>query len=145
MLRDALAQAWQVTPHGCMACSQACRDASELNGTGTCIAERDIRRYGDASPDLMYCAEGLVDAFPDARLIQIVRDGKDVGVLTKGDINEANLLRLMAGKSERTAKATGAVGAMRGVSGKLAHDSAALTAAVQSTVVRLRHPEAASA
>jgi hypothetical protein len=78
VLRDAFAQAWQVTPHGCMACSQACRDASELNGSGTCIAERDIRRYGDASPDLMYCAEGLVDAFPDARIVQIVRDGRDV-------------------------------------------------------------------
>jgi hypothetical protein len=78
VLRDAFAQAWQVTPHGCMACSQACRDASELNGSGTCIAERDIRRYGDASPDLMYCAEGLVDAFPDARIVQIIRDGRDV-------------------------------------------------------------------
>ena len=26
----------------------------------------------------MYCAEGLVDAFPDARIVQIVRDGRDV-------------------------------------------------------------------
>jgi hypothetical protein len=78
VLRDAFAQAWQVTAHGCLACSRACRDAAELNGTGTCIAERDIRRYGDASPDLMYCAEGLVDAFPDARIVQIVRDGRDV-------------------------------------------------------------------
>ena len=78
VLRDAFAQAWQVTPHGCLACSQACREAGELNGSGTCIAERDIRRYGDASPDLMYCAEGLVDAFPDARIVQIIRDGRDV-------------------------------------------------------------------
>ena len=28
--------------------------------------------------DLMYCAEGLVDAFPDARIVQIIRDGRDV-------------------------------------------------------------------
>jgi Sulfotransferase family len=78
VLRDAFAQAWQLTAHGCLACAPACRDAAELNGSGTCIAERDIRRYGDASPDLMYCAEGLVDAFPDARIVQIVRDGRDV-------------------------------------------------------------------
>ena len=78
VLRDALAQAWQVTAHGCLGCSPACRDAGGVNGAGTCVADRDIRRYGDATPDLMYCAEGLVNAFPDARLVQIVRDGRDV-------------------------------------------------------------------
>jgi hypothetical protein len=78
VLRDAFAQAWQVTAHGCLACSAACRDAGGVNGAGVCVAERDIRRYGDATPDLMYCAEGLVDAFPDARIVQIIRDGRDV-------------------------------------------------------------------
>jgi Sulfotransferase family len=78
VLRDAFAQAWQVNAHGCLACSPACREAGGVNGAGTCIEERDIRRYGDATPDLMYCAEGLVDAFPDARLVQIIRDGRDV-------------------------------------------------------------------
>ncbi len=78
VLRDAFAQAWQVTAHGCLACSPACRDAGEMNGALVCVAERDIRRYGDATPDLMYCAEGLVDAFSDARIVQIIRDGRDV-------------------------------------------------------------------
>lgn len=78
VLRDALAQGWQVTPHGCLGCSAVCREAGGVNGAGTCVAEHDIRRYGDASPDLMYCAESLVDAFPDARLVQIIRDGRDV-------------------------------------------------------------------
>jgi len=78
VLRDAFAQAWQVTAHGCLACSPACRDAGSVNGVGACVAERDIRRYGDATPDLMYCAEGLVDAFADARIVQIIRDGRDV-------------------------------------------------------------------
>ncbi len=88
VLRDAFAQAWQVTPHNCLACAPACREAGGVNGAGTCIAERDIRRYGDATPDLMYCAEGLVDAFPDARLVQIVRDGRDVvaGMLADDDL-----------------------------------------------------------
>jgi hypothetical protein len=78
VLRDAFAQAWQVTAHACLACSPSCREAGGVNGVGACVAERDIRRYGDATPDLMYCAEGLVDAFRDARIVQIIRDGRDV-------------------------------------------------------------------
>ncbi len=78
VLRDAFAQAWQVTAHGCLTCSPLCRDAGQVTGRSSCVAERDILRYGDASPDLMYCADSLVDAFPDAKLVQIVRDGRDV-------------------------------------------------------------------
>jgi Sulfotransferase family len=78
VLRDAFAQAWRVTAHGCLTCSPQCRAAGMVNGASTCISDREIVRYGDASPDLMYCAEGLVDAFADAKLIQIIRDGRDV-------------------------------------------------------------------
>jgi Sulfotransferase family len=78
VLRDAFAQAWQVNAHACLACSPFCRDAGGVNGAGTCVEERDIQRYGDATPDLMYCAEGLVDAFPDTRIVQVIRDGRDV-------------------------------------------------------------------
>jgi hypothetical protein len=78
VLRDAFAQAWQVSPYGCMACSPQCREAGGVRRAGVCVAERDIARYGDASPDLIYCADGLVDAFPDARIVQIIRDGRDV-------------------------------------------------------------------
>jgi hypothetical protein len=38
---------------------------------------RGLETYGDASPDLMYCAEALTYAFPDARIMQVVRDGRD--------------------------------------------------------------------
>jgi len=55
-----------------------CRDAGQVTGPACCVAERDIVRYGDASPDLMYCADVLVDAFADAKLLQIIRDGRDV-------------------------------------------------------------------
>jgi hypothetical protein len=78
VLRDAFAQAWQVTAHACLACSDTCRDAGGVHGAAACVADRDITRYGDASPDLMYCAEELVEAFPDAQLVQIIRDGRDV-------------------------------------------------------------------
>ena len=39
---------------------------------------RGLARYGDASPDLAYCAEELIAAFPDAQILQVVRDGRDV-------------------------------------------------------------------
>jgi hypothetical protein len=78
VLRDAFAQAWQVTAHGCLTCSSFCRESGGVIGPQCCVSERDIVRYGDASPDLMYCADVLVDAFGDARLVQIVRDGRDV-------------------------------------------------------------------
>ena len=78
VLRDAFAQAWQVTPHSCLTCSPTCREAGGVTDRASCISERDIVRYGDASPDLMYCADDLVAAFPDARLLQLIRDGRDV-------------------------------------------------------------------
>jgi Sulfotransferase family len=78
VLRDAFAQAWLVTAHSCLSCSPACRHAGRVTGPGCCVAEREIVRYGDASQDLMYCATALVAAFPDAQLVQIVRDGRDV-------------------------------------------------------------------
>jgi len=78
VLRDAFAQGWQVGPDCCLGCTQACREAAGTPGNQPCVAERGIVRYGDASPELLYCADSLVDAFPDARLVQIVRDGRDV-------------------------------------------------------------------
>jgi hypothetical protein len=78
VLRDAFAQAWRVTAHGCLTCSPLCREAGGVTGRTSCITEREIVRYGDASPDLMYCAADLVAAFPDARLLQVIRDGRDV-------------------------------------------------------------------
>jgi len=78
VLRDAFAQGWQVGPDCCLGCASACREAAGAPGTGPCVTEQDISRYGDASPELLYCADSLIDAFPDARLVQIVRDGRDV-------------------------------------------------------------------
>jgi Sulfotransferase family len=78
VLRDAFAQGWQIGPGSCLACTPACREAAGSGGSGPCAAEQEISRYGDASPELLYCAESLVHAFPDARLVQIVRDGRDV-------------------------------------------------------------------
>jgi Sulfotransferase family len=89
VLRDAFAQAWQVTPHGCLDCSPECRAAGGVRGAASCAVERDISRYGDGTPELMYCAEAVVDAFPDARIVQLIRDGRDV---TAAMISDAQVL-----------------------------------------------------
>jgi Sulfotransferase family len=80
VIRDALAQGWQVTPHSCLECTRECRAAGGLpaDAVGPCVELRELERFGDASPDLIYCAEALTEAFPDARILQVVRDGRDV-------------------------------------------------------------------
>jgi hypothetical protein len=80
VIRDAFAQGWQVTPHSCMECSRQCRAAGGLaaDAVGPCAEVRGLERFGDASPDLIYCAEALTYAFPDARIVQLIRDGRDV-------------------------------------------------------------------
>ncbi len=63
------------------------------SAAGTCVDEREINRYGDASPALIYCAEALVDAFPDARIVQIVRDGRAVSAAMLSDPEELGFFR----------------------------------------------------
>jgi hypothetical protein len=79
VIRDAFAQAWQIHPVNCMECAMQCRSAAGLGESeaGACVEERGLARYGDATPDLAYCAEALIGAFPDAQIVQVVRDGRD--------------------------------------------------------------------
>lgn len=79
VLRDAYALAWQVNPAGCAECPVECREIGGYGGSGTtCVPQEGLERFGDASPDLLYCADALLDAFPDAQLLQVIRDGRDV-------------------------------------------------------------------
>jgi hypothetical protein len=93
VLRDAFAQAWRLTPDGCATCSPACRLAGGVDTNGPCVAERTVARYGDASPELLYCADVLVDAFPDARFVQVIRDGRDVVAGMLDDTDTLTALR----------------------------------------------------
>ena len=79
VMRDAFAQGWQIGPASCLECSPQCRSAAGLRQAevGPCTELRGLSRYGDATPDLTYCAEALVAAFPDALIVQVVRDGRD--------------------------------------------------------------------
>src|ERR1051326_1810509 len=80
VIRDAFAQAWQVNSASCVQCAPQCRAAAGLaaDEVGPCADVRGLARYGDASPYLAYCAEELIAAFPDAQIVQVVRDGRDV-------------------------------------------------------------------
>src|SRR5215467_9011508 len=79
VIRDAFAQGWQITASSCLECTRECRAAAGLaaDTVGPCVELRGLERFGDASPDLIYCAEALTGAFPDARIVQVVRDGRD--------------------------------------------------------------------
>ncbi|RJL36071.1 sulfotransferase family protein [Bailinhaonella thermotolerans] len=75
VLRDGLAETWQLSPGSCDACPAPCRSAA---GGGPCATPSSVTRFADASPDLLYSAPVLMEAFPDARLVQLIRDGRDV-------------------------------------------------------------------
>ncbi|MFC5187488.1 sulfotransferase [Actinomadura harenae] len=95
VLRDAYAESWQITPGGCLSCPGECRSLAGLppvpgRATGRfrpdagrpdeepCVEPRGVERFADATPDLLYSADVLLDAFPDAQLVQVIRDGRDV-------------------------------------------------------------------
>ncbi|GAA2452763.1 hypothetical protein GCM10010191_83990 [Actinomadura vinacea] len=86
VLRDAYAEAWQISGRGCAECPAECWEAAGLRrlpesaeaDTGPCVEPRGVDRFADASPDLLYSADVLLDAFPDAQLLQVIRDGRDV-------------------------------------------------------------------
>lgn len=87
VMRDAFAQGWQLNPTSCLECTAQCRSAAGLRSgeVGPCMEQRGLSRFGDASPDLSYCAEALVAAFPDAQIVQVVRDGRDTVAAMLGD------------------------------------------------------------
>jgi hypothetical protein len=78
VMRDVLAEAWQIVPGACDECPAICREAGAVAGDAMCASEGDVARFGDASPDLLYSAPVLLRAFPDARFVQLIRDGRDV-------------------------------------------------------------------
>jgi hypothetical protein len=79
VIRDAFAQGWQIGPASCLDCTPQCRSAAGLRQAevGPCVEQRGLSRFGDTTPDLLYCAEALIAAFPDALIVQVVRDGRD--------------------------------------------------------------------
>ena len=84
VLRDAYAHGWQVTRQGCAECPSECRELGRIGADGMCADPHGVQRFADATPDLIYTTDVLLDAFPDAQFIQVIRDGRDAvaGMLT---------------------------------------------------------------
>ncbi len=78
LLREAYAETWQLTPLTCPRCPGPGARVPANASAEPCEHSAAARRYGDASPDLLYSASALYAAFPDARFVQIIRDGRDV-------------------------------------------------------------------
>ncbi|GAB3703432.1 sulfotransferase family protein [Nocardiopsis oceani] len=78
LLREAYAETWHLTPLTCPQCPGPGARIPANTAAEPCEHSAEARRYGDASPDLLYSASALHAAFPDALFIQIIRDGRDV-------------------------------------------------------------------
>jgi ribose transport system ATP-binding protein len=76
--------------------------ALDLDSTERLFAKmRELRERGSA---VLIVTHRIAEMTRISDRVTVLRDGRDVGVLAKGDITEKNLLRLMAGRSEAPAK-----------------------------------------
>ncbi|MDX6740518.1 sulfotransferase [Actinocorallia sp. A-T 12471] len=81
VLRDAFAEAWRLGPGTCAECPPECRvlsGSAGARGDAPCADPSGVHRFADATPDLIYSTDVLLDAFPDAQIVQVIRDGRDV-------------------------------------------------------------------
>ena len=82
--------------------------ALDLDSTERLFAKmRELRDNGSA---VIIVTHRIAEMTRISDRATVLRDGRDVGVLEKADINEKNLLRLMAGRSERARQAAGRLG-----------------------------------
>lgn len=80
--------------------------ALDLDSTERLFAKmRELRDQGSA---VLIVTHRMAELIRISDRVTVLRDGKDVGVLEKGDITERNLLRLMTGRAEGPVKARGA-------------------------------------
>jgi ribose transport system ATP-binding protein len=86
--------------------------ALDLDSTERLFAK--VRELRDAGSAVLIVTHRIAEMTRIADRVTVLRDGRDVGVLTKGHITEANLLRLMAGKSSEPAAAHAPVADARG-------------------------------
>ncbi len=95
--------------------------ALDLDSTERLFAKmRELRDNGSA---VIIVTHRIAEMTRISDRATVLRDGRDVGVLEKADINEKNLLRLMAGRSSGPAKPQVASTDMRGESVVLKSDA----------------------
>ncbi|MFZ4478542.1 MAG: sugar ABC transporter ATP-binding protein [Rhodoferax sp.] len=76
--------------------------ALDLDSTERLFAK--MRSMRDAGAAVIIVTHRIAELIRVCDRATVLRDGKDVGVLEKGEITEKNLLRLMTGKSEASAE-----------------------------------------
>ena len=85
--------------------------ALDLDSTERLFAKmRELRDQGSA---VLIVTHRIAEMIRISDRVTVLRDGRDVGVLEKGDITEKNLLHLMAGRSEGPAEPKTATRDMR--------------------------------
>src|SRR6266568_2523215 len=138
VLRDAFAQAWQVSPYACMACSPLCRAAGRVSGAGLCVAERDIVRDGRDVVAGMLADSGMLSALrPGMANVESEFPNPFFGIETQADLAAWPGLSLAAKCALR----------WRGSVRQMARLRSSMTAE-QLTTLRyeqvIRHPQAAA-
>jgi Raf kinase inhibitor-like YbhB/YbcL family protein len=78
--------------------------ALDLDSTERLFAK--IRELRDAGSCVLIVTHRIAEMTRIADRVTVLRDGRDVGVLVKGEITEANLLQLMADRLDRPSKST---------------------------------------
>lgn len=113
--------------------------ALDLDSTERLFAKmRELRDQGSA---VLIVTHRIAEMTRISDRVTVLRDGRDVGVLEKGDINEKNLLGLMAGRSEGPAKAKSTPPDMRGEGVVLKADAMKIWPRSREFEFRLHHGE----
>jgi ribose transport system ATP-binding protein len=95
--------------------------ALDLDSTERLFAKmRELRDQGSA---VVIVTHRIAEMTRISDRVTVLRDGRDVGVLERGDITESNLLQLMSGRGEGPAKARAAAKDMRAQSVVLKADA----------------------
>jgi hypothetical protein len=79
-LRRLYSKAWSLDIFSCHSCSVMCKKAGGVSRIpwSTCQREKSIKRYCDKSHQHILNISILLNAFPNAQFIHLIRDGRDV-------------------------------------------------------------------
>ncbi len=79
-LRRLYSETWRMTPANCHSCSPECRELGKVSRWpwSNCYHDKQVLRYADKSHQLVLNVPLVLEAFPDAQFLHIVRDGRDV-------------------------------------------------------------------
>ncbi len=113
--------------------------ALDLDSTERLFAK--IRELRDGGSCVLIVTHRIAEMTRIADRVTVLRDGRDVGVLEKSDITEANLLRLMAGKSEHGAKSVASAEDARSRSVVMKADAMKIWPRSREIYFRLHHGE----